>query len=51
MPGEKGEDGRTTYTWIAYADNPEGYSMYQTPNDGTQYIGIAVPPQRSQQIV
>lgn len=42
VPGEKGEDGLTTYTWIAYADNPQGHSMYQTPNEGTQYIGIAV---------
>ena len=42
VPGAKGEDGKTYYTWIAYSDNPDGSGMYQQPRDGTKYIGIAV---------
>ena len=41
LPGEKGEDGTTYYTWIAYSDNPNGSPMYQTPTEKTKYIGIA----------
>ena len=42
ITGEKGADGQTTYTWIAYSDNASGSGMYQTPNSNTKYIGIAV---------
>lgn len=42
IPGAKGADGQTTYTWIAYSNNPSGSGMYQTPNENTLYIGIAV---------
>ena len=42
LPGAKGEDGETLYTWIAYSDNPDGTPMYQIPSDTTKYIGIAV---------
>lgn len=42
ITGEKGTDGQTTYTWIAYSDNASGSGMYQTPNSNTKYIGIAV---------
>lgn len=46
IPGERGADGTTYYTWIKYADSvgSGGYpsSMYDTPTANTQYIGIAV---------
>ena len=42
VPGPAGEDGKTTYTWIAYSDNADGSDMYQIPTDSTKYIGIAV---------
>ena len=41
VPGEKGEDGKTYYTWIRYSDNENGLNMYNTPNSSTEYIGIA----------
>ena len=41
VPGPAGEDGKTTYTWIAYSDNADGADMYQVPTDSTKYIGIA----------
>ncbi len=41
VPGDKGADGTTYYTWIAYSDNPDGSPMYQTPTEKTKYIGIA----------
>lgn len=41
VPGPAGEDGKTTYTWIAYSDNADGSDMYQVPTDSTKYIGIA----------
>ena len=40
--GEKGKDGTTYYTWIKYSDNANGSGMYETPNNKTKYIGIAV---------
>ena len=42
VPGPAGDDGKTTYTWIAYSDNADGSGMYQVPTDTTKYIGIAV---------
>lgn len=42
VPGPRGPDGQTTYTWIAYSDSATGANMYQVPNDATMYIGIAV---------
>lgn len=42
VPGAKGADGKTTYTWIKYSDNSTGSEMYDTPKSTTQYIGIAV---------
>lgn len=41
VQGPPGEDGVTTYTWIAYSDNADGSGMYQTPTENTKYIGIA----------
>ena len=41
VQGPPGEDGQTTYTWIAYSDNANGSGMYQVPNSNTKYIGIA----------
>lgn len=42
IPGERGEDGKTLYTWVAYSDNADGRGLYQIPTDKTKYIGIAV---------
>ena len=49
IPGEKGVDGQSFYTWIKYADSvgSNGYpatsaDMYDTPKSTTEYIGIAV---------
>lgn len=42
VPGEKGADGKTYYTWIKYSDNSDGTGMYDIPKDTTKYIGIAV---------
>ena len=42
VDGENGADGTTYYTWIKYSDNSDGSNMYETPNDNTKYIGIAV---------
>ena len=42
IPGEKGADGVTYYTWIKYSDSSDGSNMYDTPNKDTKYIGIAV---------
>jgi hypothetical protein len=41
IPGDKGEDGKTYYTWIRYSDEANGNNMYNTPNSLTMYIGIA----------
>jgi len=41
IQGPPGEDGQTTYTWIAYSDNADGSGMYQVPTSDTKYIGIA----------
>ena len=40
--GQNGKDGTTYYTWIKYSDSSDGSNMYDTPNNNTQYIGIAV---------
>ncbi|MBQ4840046.1 phage tail protein, partial [Pseudoalteromonas luteoviolacea] len=42
IPGDKGEDGQTLYTWVAYSDSANGTNMYQVPTSNTQYMGIAV---------
>lgn len=42
VAGPPGADGQTTYTWIKYADVADGTGLYDTPNEHTQYIGIAV---------
>ncbi len=39
IPGEKGADGRTQYTHIAYADNATGGGFSQTDQDKA-YIGM-----------
>ena len=41
IPGEKGKDGKTYYTWIKYSDNENGSNMYDIPTTNTKYIGIA----------
>ncbi|MDN2700355.1 hypothetical protein O0882_29025 [Janthinobacterium sp. SUN073] len=40
--GDAGADGKTTYTWIKYADNADGTGLYDTPRDSTLYLGLAV---------
>lgn len=40
IPGAPGEDGKTYYTWVRYADNEYGSGMSDTP-DGKAYIGFA----------
>lgn len=40
VPGEPGEDGKTYYTWIRYADNAQGGGISDNP-DGKDYIGLA----------
>ncbi|WP_079480562.1 phage tail spike protein [Halobacillus salinus] len=40
IPGEDGEDGVTTYTWVRYADGPDGTGISQYPS-GKSYIGFA----------
>lgn len=47
VQGPAGADGKTTYTWIAYSDYSDGRDMYQTPNDNTKYIGIAINKEAS----
>lgn len=45
VPGPAGEDGKTLYTWIKYADTMPASSsstIYDIPNENTKYIGIAV---------
>ena len=39
IPGPAGEDGRTLYTWIKYADTPTS-GMSDNP-DGKKYLGIS----------
>lgn len=43
IPGEKGEDGITYYTWIKYSDSmpTSNDELYESPTDKTEYIGIA----------
>lgn len=43
IPGEKGADGVSYYTWIKYSDNlpTSNADLYEEPKDTTQYIGIA----------
>ena len=41
IPGDKGADGRTQYTHIAYADSSTGAGFSQFP-DGKAYIGLYV---------
>ena len=42
LKGEDGKDGNPNYTWIKYSDYSNGKDMYNTPNEFTGYIGIAV---------
>jgi hypothetical protein len=42
VPGPKGEDGQTLYTWIKYSNSADGSNMYDVPAADTMYIGIAV---------
>jgi hypothetical protein len=42
VPGPKGTDGQTLYTWIKYADVSDGTGLYDVPSASTQYIGIGV---------
>lgn len=45
VDGPAGEDGKTLYTWIKYADTMPSSSsstIYDIPNENTKYIGIAV---------
>lgn len=52
MPGLPGEDGKTFYTWIKYADQKPDSShttIYDIPTDNTRYIGIAVNKETSEE--
>lgn len=40
VPGTPGEDGKTTYTWIMYADDQYGAGISNNPT-GKSYIGLA----------
>lgn len=40
IPGAPGEDGKTYYTWVRYADDEYGGGMSDAP-DGKAYIGFA----------
>lgn len=40
VPGEKGDDGKTLYTWIKYSQYSDGTNMTDDP-DGAIYIGLA----------
>lgn len=40
VPGKPGEDGKTLYTWVRYADDAQGNGMSNNPN-GKSYIGFA----------
>lgn len=42
IPGPAGDDGKTLYTWVKYADNDKGLNMSDYPTETTQYIGLAV---------
>lgn len=45
VAGPAGEDGKTLYTWIKYANTMPSSSsstIYDIPNQNTKYIGIAV---------
>lgn len=40
VPGPAGEDGKTLYTWVKYADDVFGTGLSDSP-DGKDYIGFA----------
>lgn len=40
VPGKSGDDGKTYYTWVRYADDASGNGMSDSPN-GKYYIGFA----------
>lgn len=40
VPGKPGDDGKTYYTWVRYADDASGNGMSDSPN-GKYYIGFA----------
>ncbi|QIG60720.1 tail fiber protein [Vibrio phage VPT02] len=40
IPGTNGKDGKTTYTWIKYADDSSGRGFTDDPT-GKAYLGIA----------
>ena len=42
IKGANGKDAIQYYTWVKYSDNADGAGLYDTPNDNTLYIGIAV---------
>ena len=41
VPGAKGADGATLYTWIKYSDQADGTGLYDVPTASTLYIGLA----------
>jgi len=46
VPGSKGADGKTLYTWIKYATNASGANMSDSPT-GKTYIGFANNKERA----
>ena len=40
VPGTPGEDGKTFYTWVKYADDAQGNGISDSPT-GKNYIGLA----------
>lgn len=40
IPGAPGEDGKTLYTWVRYADDSQGTGISDNPT-GKNYIGLA----------
>ncbi|WP_044677806.1 hypothetical protein, partial [Streptococcus suis] len=42
IPGEKGADGKTQYTHIAYANSADGRTDFSTSASNRSYIGMYV---------
>lgn len=42
VKGDPGINGVTLYTWIKYADLPDGTGLYDAPTASTLYLGLAV---------
>ena len=50
VPGPKGNDGRTQYTHIAYANSTDGHKDFSTSDSNREYIGIYVDFEESDSV-